>query len=80
MLIKIENCYFAFQCPKKWEELRKTKDTKIRYCDTCAEQVYFCDSILELEDAIQNGRCVAFEANTCCLGRIEEFSWEPPIE
>lgn len=60
VLIPCESVSWKFKCPKKWEELSSTDDPRIRVCDSCSEQVYFCDDIEELSVRSREGVCVAF--------------------
>ncbi|MBD2120307.1 FHA domain-containing protein [Trichocoleus sp. FACHB-262] len=36
----IGKCDFLFQCSKKWDGLRETSDSNIRYCSECQQEVY----------------------------------------
>lgn len=56
----IENCdeHFAFQCPQKWENLQLTANHKVRHCDACARDVYYCNSMDEARWHASEGRCV----------------------
>jgi uncharacterized protein (TIGR02996 family) len=58
---RIEGCdeYFAFRCPKKWEQLRTTEVAEVRYCDGCEQNVYYCGSIREAQKRADRGECVA---------------------
>jgi uncharacterized protein (TIGR02996 family) len=58
---RIEGCdkYFAFRCPKKWEQLRTTKDARVRYCEGCGQSVHYCGSIREAQRHADLGECVA---------------------
>jgi uncharacterized protein (TIGR02996 family) len=57
----IENCddEFAFKCPKKWEQLKGTDNPRVRHCDTCEKQVYFCLTLGEARERTRLGLCVA---------------------
>lgn len=61
-VLEIENCAgdWEFQCPRLWENLKATEEPKKRYCDTCRENVYFCDSMEEVQSHTLQRRCVAF--------------------
>jgi uncharacterized protein (TIGR02996 family) len=51
---------FAYECPKQWHRLRPTAKDNVRYCEACAENVYYCTS---LSDARKKGgfHCVAID-------------------
>jgi len=57
----IANCKveFAFQCPKHWSKLKKTKDSDIRFCDVCSRNVHFCNSWEEIHHHAAKGNCIA---------------------
>src|SRR5262245_33612921 len=61
---KIELCQveFAFQCPKKWENLQITDKPPVRFCDACRQNVYYCHSIEEAQRHAWKGHCVAVDA------------------
>ena len=50
----------AYECPKQWDDLKKTDDQNIRDCDECGKPVHFISNENELEEAAMNGNCVAF--------------------
>ncbi len=54
----VSNCSFKFRCPKRWEDLEKTKFHNIRFCNMCLERVFFCRSESEVSWATQAGLCV----------------------
>ena len=55
----IDNCDFAFQCPKTWESLLKTDDPSIRVCLTCNTPVFLCLTENEFRENRLRQRCVA---------------------
>lgn len=57
----IENCdnEFAFKCPKKWEQLKGTSDPRVRHCETCDKEVYYCLTDREARKRTELGLCVA---------------------
>ena len=57
----IENCdrLFAFRCPKQWENLKVTGQSRVRYCETCEKSVYYCSSIEVAREHARQGHCVA---------------------
>ncbi len=58
---KLEACRmrFPFECPKQWAHLNPTDDPKVRFCDTCKENVHYCDTLQEAQSHTANGHCVA---------------------
>jgi hypothetical protein len=36
-------------CPQVWENLKETKDNKVRYCKVCDEKIYHCETMEELK-------------------------------
>jgi uncharacterized protein (TIGR02996 family) len=58
---RIENCdrLFAFRCPKKWENLKETEETDVRYCEGCNKTVYYCNDIETAHVHARRGECVA---------------------
>lgn len=50
---------FKFQCPKRWEALAPTADTRVRFCDACQKPVYHCDNVQDASDHATAGHCVA---------------------
>jgi hypothetical protein len=57
----IENCEvrFKFRCPKQWQNLARTDDSQVRFCDACRKNVYYCGTIAEARDHARRGHCVA---------------------
>lgn len=59
-MIKIENCEFAFKCPKDWKELVPDEALPtVRHCDECKRPVYQCQTDDELQLRAKKGHCVA---------------------
>jgi uncharacterized protein (TIGR02996 family) len=58
----IEGCLaFQLQCPKEWGSLASTGHDGVRFCDACAQQVYFCESIGQARAHARRGDCVAID-------------------
>lgn len=59
--VSIEGCsfLFAFRCPKRWENLRESRDPNVRHCDTCGKPVHFSSTIAEAQEHARRGECVA---------------------
>src|SRR5262249_6520087 len=36
---------FQFLCSRKWEELRPADEKSVRYCESCDQNVHYCDTI-----------------------------------
>ncbi|HUR55359.1 MAG TPA: hypothetical protein VMZ71_14595, partial [Gemmataceae bacterium] len=58
---KIENCrpVFAFECPKKWENLTATANTDVRFCESCRKTVHYCQDVRDARTHARRGACVA---------------------
>jgi uncharacterized protein (TIGR02996 family) len=61
--LPIEKCSFAFECPKRWENLQAVADVpNLRFCSECQQNVYHCHTIEEARDHAWQGHCVAVAA------------------
>jgi len=62
-VLDIENCAsdWEYKCPKRWEALSETAHSNERFCETCKEIVYFCNTEKELSAHVEQRRCVAFD-------------------
>ncbi len=62
--LAIANCrgWFKFLCPKTWGQLERTNQLDVRYCPTCRQNVFYCDSLKALEEHRKAGHCVCVEA------------------
>jgi uncharacterized protein (TIGR02996 family) len=59
----IEGCLaFQVECPREWGSLAPTNRGTVRFCDTCAQQVFYCASIEEAQAHARLGDCVAVDA------------------
>jgi hypothetical protein len=60
-MAEIVNCTwkFQFQCPRRWEGLRETADPKVRVCESCLRNVYWCENDAEVRRRAEQGACVA---------------------
>jgi uncharacterized protein (TIGR02996 family) len=52
---------FAFVCDKTWADLTATRDTRIRHCETCRENVHFCDTLADAREHSHEGHCIAVD-------------------
>jgi uncharacterized protein (TIGR02996 family) len=73
--LSIENCHankeqrnlgmrmvtFDRPCERGWEQLRPTDDPAVRYCDDCAKQVHYCDTIMVAREHAWKGHCIAVD-------------------
>ena len=57
----IKNCTLKFRCPLKWEVLQLTNEAGVRYCGECCKSVYYCQTKVELDKALSEGKCVALK-------------------
>jgi hypothetical protein len=66
---------FDYLCDRRWEDLRATGDTALRFCDACRHDVHYCDTITEARKHAEEGHCIAVD-----LGLIRrERDLEPPL-
>jgi hypothetical protein len=61
--IKIRNCVFAFRCNKRWEDLARTEQRGVKFCDDCSKEVFWCATDADLARAVRQGRCVAIRVD-----------------
>ena len=75
---KLEACRvsFQFECPKQWEKLTPTADDKVRFCESCKQDVHYCETIHEARDHASRGHCVAV---TLALVRRGDDLCPPPL-
>ena len=61
--IYIDNCEYSFEykCPLEWKNLKKTKDSKIRFCGECDKNVYRCTTNQEIDENIKLNHCIAID-------------------
>lgn len=61
-MLTLENCSFAFRCPKEWDALeRDLFDAEIRFCHHCRQQVFRCQSDAALNTHTAAGHCIAIQ-------------------
>ncbi len=58
----IANCTFAFNCPRRWEDLIKGDDRKVRSCLLCKRDVHLVETQAEWDQRLAQGACVAVTA------------------
>ena len=54
----INTCSLSYECPLAWEDL-EGKD-KIRHCNECNKDVFWCDNEADFERHAAKENCVAF--------------------
>jgi uncharacterized protein (TIGR02996 family) len=73
--LKIENCpgkpedarqshnplRFDFVCDRRWDELSPTSDEAVRFCDSCRDNVHYCDTIMAAREHAWQGHCVVVD-------------------
>jgi uncharacterized protein (TIGR02996 family) len=68
--LRVENCaakrasvarQFDFLCDRRWDELTPTSDGAVRFCDSCQNNVHYCDTIMAARDHAWQGHCVAVD-------------------
>lgn len=52
---------FEFVCDKRWDEMTPTGDNAVRLCETCQQNVHYCDTIMEARKKAEHGHCVAVD-------------------
>lgn len=59
----IENCgpQFELKCPKRWDELKTTKDPDQRFCDACNRNVHYATTVDKARRLAVAGQCVAVD-------------------
>ena len=70
MSIYIDNCEYQFEykCPLEWKNLKKTKDSKVRFCNECNKNVYRCKTGEDIDNHIQLNHCVAINKPNMSMG------------
>ena len=59
----IEGCLaFELPCPKEWGALAPGARDGVRFCETCQQQVFYCESLDEAQAHARRGECVALDA------------------
>jgi uncharacterized protein (TIGR02996 family) len=52
---------FDFLCKRRWEDLQPTGDHTLRFCETCEQNVHYCDTIGEARHQAEQGHCIALD-------------------
>ncbi len=67
---------FKFKCPNDWYAMDETNNARIRHCQECDKDVYFCVDAAEILKAKTEGLCVGFvekdeEGSDITLGLLQ---------
>jgi len=57
------HCEMEYACPKDWFQLSLTDKAGIKYCETCDTDVHLCLNQDELNEATNQGLCIAYFPN-----------------
>jgi uncharacterized protein (TIGR02996 family) len=57
----IEMVPFGYLCDRRWEDLSSTDNRAVRFCDTCQQNVHYCDTITEARRHAEDGQCIALD-------------------
>ena len=70
----IENCEYTveYECPYEWKNLKKTGDSKIRFCNECNKNVYRCKTEKEMDEHINLNHCIAVNGPERLMGLIDQ--------
>ncbi len=72
---QVEGCFrFGAACPQRWEQLKTTDESHVRFCESCRKNVYFCGSTEHAQRHANFGHCVAIDSRTI---RDSEIFWTP---
>ncbi len=57
----VDNCSseFVYSCPKSWHSLELTKNSGVRFCQSCQSTVHWCNLASEAKALAKEGKCVA---------------------
>lgn len=67
---KVINCPMEFICNKTWNELIPTDNLNIKFCESCLKTVHFCATQKDLNNALENSLCIAYEAEFKVSSRV----------
>lgn len=69
--LAIENCggkrprgyqvRFDYVCDRRWEDLKPTEDQTVRFCDSCKQDVHYCDTIIKARGHAWDRHCIAVD-------------------
>jgi uncharacterized protein (TIGR02996 family) len=52
---------FDFVCDKSWADMKPTDSNNVRHCETCSQNVHFCDNLADAREHSQEGHCIAVD-------------------
>lgn len=52
----------VFRCARAWTSLASTTEEGVRFCDHCAQRVFWVRDAADLSVAVAEGRCIATQA------------------
>lgn len=58
----VQDIKFNFRCPLSWDTLTTTDAPRVRDCDRCKRQVFFCTTLHEVRAHGEARHCVAFSS------------------
>jgi uncharacterized protein (TIGR02996 family) len=64
-------------CTRRWDELTATEHPTVRHCDTCEQNVHYCDTIDEARTHAGRGHCVA--VNLGVIRHANDLRFPPGI-
>lgn len=56
--VRTKKLKWKYLCPRKWEELQITSEGTVRFCTSCRQNVYYCNTIEAGRDHVEDGHCV----------------------
>lgn len=59
-LFSVERCPLDYYCAKTWDELQKTENPNVAFCNDCSSEVYLCQTVEEFDVKAEEGGCVAY--------------------
>ena len=69
----IRNCSWGYSCDAVWENLSKTDNEGVKFCDNCQREVHNSTSHEELAKNISLNRCVRFTSDLISTSNNREL-------
>lgn len=63
----LQRVAWDFLCPKTWDKLQETHDPKIRFCQSCRQDVHLITTAEELEQVISVRCCISIQEDGAVL-------------
>jgi len=60
----LEGCEWIYRCPLSFDQLKKTSNPNIRFCNVCSKKVYNVTSKTELQLRITKEQCMVIHSPT----------------